>query len=130
VLISYLLIVLLYVNLQQKKDSATGLSSTPIFLYTNDVALFYDGKVYQPKDRLNIDLESLPKLIPGKPPIWVLVDLEKRSEPAGLLDSRASDVFIVHSSLPNPLRYEKWMEQRNPIVIGLPLWDRELLALG
>lgn len=128
VLVSYLLLVLLY--LRNKKDTVTNLCSAPIFLYTSDLTLFYNGKVYQPKDRLRIDLESLPKPKAGIPPIWVLVDLLAHEEPAGLLDSRASHMFIVHSSSPNPVRYERWVRHRFPIVVGLPLWDRDLLIRG
>lgn len=61
--------------------------------------------------------------------IWVLLDLDHDAkEHEGLVD--VGHIFIVQSSSPNPSRYHYWVNWKNAIVIGLPLWSRELLIQG
>ncbi|KAF9065780.1 hypothetical protein BDP27DRAFT_1331555 [Rhodocollybia butyracea] len=135
VFVSYVLFVLL--SLKDEEDSHTKLCSTPVFLYTSDLILFYNGKIYKPKDPTNFYLqEDLPKPRHGefdltcKPRVWVLVDLEEE-EPRGLLEAALANAFIVYSSSHNPTRYEQWVEEKRPqITVGLPLWTRKSLIQG
>ncbi|KAF9065761.1 hypothetical protein BDP27DRAFT_1424507 [Rhodocollybia butyracea] len=136
VLVCYLLFVLL--SLKDEKDPHTKLCSAPVFLYTRDLILFYDGKIYKPKEPTTFHLQDLPTPLKDrvnltrKPPVWVLVDLEGEArDPLNLLEAVPANVFIVYSSSPNPAHYAKrWVENRRPLAVGLPLWTRKLLIRG
>ncbi|KAJ3903878.1 hypothetical protein F5879DRAFT_117480 [Lentinula edodes] len=139
VLLSYLLLVLL--NLTSEEHPQLRLRAAPVFLYTNtDKILFFGGHIYSPKAHVHFTPQMLPEprsseLTEGpdgargpwvmkKSYIWVLLDLDHDTkEPEGLVD--VGHIFIVQSSSPNPSRYHYWV-----IVIGLPLWSRELLIQG
>ncbi|KAJ3892312.1 hypothetical protein GG344DRAFT_76073 [Lentinula edodes] len=144
VLLSYLLLVLL--NLTSEEHPQLRLRAAPVFLYTNtDKILFFGGHIYSPKAHVHFTPQMLPEpksfeLTEGpdgargpwvmkKSYIWVLLDLDHDTkEPEGLVD--VGHIFIVQSSSPNPSRYHYWVNWKNAIVIGLPLWSRELLIQG
>ncbi|KAJ3805433.1 hypothetical protein F5876DRAFT_81785, partial [Lentinula aff. lateritia] len=131
VLLSYLLLVLL--NLTSEEDPQLGLKAAPVFLYTNaDKILFLVVTstvlnrmwISNPRCYLNPGLPNWQKVL------TVLADHldHDAKEPEGLVD--IGHIFIVQSSSPNPSRYHYWVNWKNAIIIGLPLWSRELLIQG
>ncbi|KAF9062074.1 hypothetical protein BDP27DRAFT_1369119 [Rhodocollybia butyracea] len=131
VLLAYLLLVLL--SLGKRKDPHMNIRSAPIFLYTSEMILFYDGKLYYPKSQQDFHPHDLPQPKPYKtgmrPPVWFLVDVEA-NEPRQLVEVMPANAFIVQTSSPNPMRFEKWLKLKKPIVIGLGLWTPKLLREG
>ncbi|KAF9062075.1 hypothetical protein BDP27DRAFT_1369120 [Rhodocollybia butyracea] len=99
----------------------------------SEMILFYDGKLYYPKSQQDFHPHDLPQPSQYKtgkrPPVWFLVDVEA-NEPRQLVEAMPANVFIVQTSSPNPMRFEKWLKLKKPIVIGLGLWTPKLLREG
>jgi hypothetical protein len=148
VLLAYLLLVLM--SLTEKEDADTKLTSAPIFFYSRyakDSVLFYDDVAYQPTGNRPDWISHLPtpKWLPDGQfgpngnrglPVWVLVDFRglPAEEPEGL-GAMNPHAFLVHSSSPNPVRYQTWLTSKTniettPVVVGLSLWTSDLLHLG
>jgi len=95
-----------------------------------DLFLFYHDQVYVPDTASVQSRLQLPRIksSPTNIAIWSLFDIEKQTEPEGLLVKK--NCFLVQTASPDPIRYQSWVKARSAMIIGLPLWTCDELAQG
>ena len=61
-------------------------------------------------------------------PVWTLIDMDYQDLNPPI--ERASNIWPIQTSSPNPVRWKLWQKQNEPSLLGMSLWNMEELKVG
>ena len=103
------------------------LSKNQVVLLRDDrgVWLFYQDNVFSQPAKSGF------KYLPQKPgycPMWALIDVNDQD--SGIAFHLGSNIWPIHVSPPDPIRWRSWHKQSKTALWGMPLWEIEELVEG